>query len=79
MQSKIPLPISKGISKDPGSDDESIMRKVRSLDVDVNDEIGLNVLKIYGTFDPFLNDLYYTKRGEIPTTRQKVLDLASHP
>ena len=40
LQSKIPLPISKGISKDPGSDDESIMRKVRSLDVDVNDEIG---------------------------------------
>ena len=58
------------------------MRKVRSLDVDVNDEIGLNpinVLKIYITFDPFLNDLYHTKRGEIPTTRQKVLDLASHP
>ena len=79
MQSKIPLPISKGISKDPGSDDESIMRKVRSLDVDVNDEIGLNVLKIYITFDRFLIDLYYTKRGEIPTTRQKVLDLASHP
>ena len=76
FQSKIPLPISKG---NPDSDDESIMRKVRSLDVDVNDEIGLNVLKIYITFDRFLIDLYYTKRGEIPTTRQKVLDLASHP
>ena len=63
MQSKIPLPISKGISKDPGSDDESIMRKVRSLDVDVNDEIGLNVLKIYITFDRFLIDSYYTIKG----------------
>ena len=43
FQSKIPLPISKG---NPDSDDESIMRKVRTLDVDVNDETGLiNVLE----------------------------------